>query len=351
MFLRPARFPNARARVLFLGTCALGLAMVALACGGRTTESPSDTGPDHVRVAVLPFLSVVPFHIAAEEGYFADQNLDVEFVRLGRDQEIMTSLARGEVDVASGMLTLNELNMAALGVKVRMVAAVSNLDPEACTYAAILTRREHLESGALLDPEQLLRLKFDVNVTTPHGYWVDELLRPLDLTVDDLVITDLPPPAAIPSLINGAVDVTVLSEPHISLLLESEEAAVWERVDRIVPDYAFSVVKYGPTILEERQEVGERFAVAMLQAVRQFNQGKTARNLELAESFTGLTSEQVATACWAPTPDDARIDADVFRGYQEWNVASGLLGRVLAEDELFDHRFIDHANEVLAAPR
>jgi len=335
------------ARTLAIGICGLCLATSLPACGsgsGRQEQSR-----DHVKVAVLPFLSVVPFYIAAEEGYFAAQNLDVEFVRMGRDQEIMASLARGEVDVASGMLTVNELNLAALGIKIRMIATVSVLDPDSCVYAAILVRREHLESGALYDREQLVRMQFDVNIMMPHGYWVDELLRPLDLTTDDLDIVDLPPPAAIPSLISGAVDVTVLSEPHIAMVLESEEAAVWERVDTIVPDYVYSVVKYGPTILEDRPEVGERFAVAMLQAIRQFNLGKTPRNLELVESFTGLTSEQVAAVCWTTIPDDARIDASTFRGYQEWSVAHGLLDRVLAEDELFDHRFIDHANAVLAA--
>lgn len=174
--MRSVWVPATLARILHVGICGLGVTIAASACGwGGTTAG---TGADHVTVAVLPFLSVVPFHIAAEEGYFADQNLDVEFVKLGRDLEIMTSLARGHVDVASGMVTLNELNLAAMGVRVRLVATMSTLDPGACTYAAVLTRREHLESGALLDPVQVRQLKFDVNVATPHGYWVDQLLRP-----------------------------------------------------------------------------------------------------------------------------------------------------------------------------
>ena len=85
----------------------------------------------------------------------------------------------------------------------------------------------------------------------------------------------------------------------------------------------------------------------MLKAVRQFNLGKTTRNLALVEKFTGLSSEQVAAACWPPIRGDARIDASALRGYQEWNVARGFLDRVLAEDELVDHRFIDYANDVL----
>jgi hypothetical protein len=45
--------------------------------------------------------------------------------------------------------------------------------------------------------------------------------------------------------------------------------------------------------------------------------------------------------------DEARLDPAVFRGYQAWSVAHGLLDRVLEDDELFDLRFIDHANAEL----
>jgi len=155
--------------VLVCGLCGFGLALSVVACGSGATEA--EDPPDHVTAVVLPFLSVVPFHIAAEEGYFVEQNLDVEFIRLNRDQDIMTVLARGDADVASGMMTATELGLAAL----------------------------------------------------------------------------------------------------------------WQRVDRFVPGYVFSMVKYGPTLIEDRPEVGERFAVAMLQAVRQLNLGKTPRNLALVE--------------------------------------------------------------------
>ena len=62
-------------------------------------------------------------------------------------------------------------------------------------------------------------------------------------------------------------------------------------------------------------------------------------------------SELVEATCWAPIRDDGRLDPAGFREYQAWNVARGLVDGELADDELFDHRFIDHANEVLGAAR
>jgi hypothetical protein len=66
------------------------------------------------------------------------------------------------------------------------------------------------------------------------------------------------------------------------------------------------------------------------------------------ERASGLSAERVAAACWPVTADDARVDAAIFRGYQEWNVSHGFVDRILSDDELVDRRFFDHANAVLA---
>ena len=332
------------ARTLFFGICVLCLGISVPACGGNSGSQPSG---DHVKAVVLPYLTMVPFHIAAEEGFFAEQGLDVEFVRLARNQEIMTSLARGEVDVAGGLLTLSELRLAEGGERVRMVAALGHMPPDYCTFMAFVARREHLDSGALEDPERLRGMRFDASVILPFGYWVDELLRPLDMTIDDIDLVDLPSMAGLPAIIDGSIDVTIESEPYLSELLESEEVAVWEDVGRILPNFALSMVMYGPSMLDERSDVGERFAIAILQALRQYRLGKTPRNLEIVGRGTGLSRERLAAACWPAMRADGRIDTASVRSYQEWNVSRGLLGRVLADDELFDHRFVDHANRVL----
>jgi len=329
----------------------LGLCLTVLLAGCSREEGRSHPAVDHVRAAVVPYLTLMPFYIAADEGYFAEQNLDVEFVQLGRDTELMTALARGQVDVAGGMLTANELALMASGVPIRMVASLGNLMPDACTYAAFIVRREHDESGALRNRERIRGLRFDANVILPFGYFLDEFLSPFELTTDDLDIVDLPSPAALAAMANGAIDVTIDSEPFISQHLESGNATVWVRTEEIVPDYVFTALRYGPGILNERQDVGGRFAVAMLKAIRQFNLGKTTRNLEIVERASGLSPERVAAACWPVTTDDAAVDATVFRGYQEWNVTHGFLDRVLGDDEVVDRRFFDYANAALGRSR
>jgi len=325
---------------------ALCLALSASACRGGDLGSGPDV--DRVTVVVLPFLTMAPFHIAAEEGYFSARNLEVEFMRLPRQQEIMAALARGEVDVTAGLVSVSNLNSMSRGVRTRFVAALGHLVPGECPFNAFVARRELLDSGALQDPEKVRGLRFDIDVVIPFGYWADLLLEPLCLTIDDIDIVSLPEAIAVDALISGSIDVTAVSEPFLSLLVASGEGAIWKETSELVPGYLISAMSYSSSLLDERPEVGERFAAAMLEAMQQFRRGKTTRNLSLVESFTGLAPEQVAAACWPSGPEDGRVDVSTLRGFQEWAVSLGLMDRVLSEEEMVDHRFIDSANARLA---
>jgi NitT/TauT family transport system substrate-binding protein len=332
-------------RVTTLAAVCACAAITAGACSGDG-ERPLP-GFDRVTAVVLPYLTMMPFHIAAEEGDFAEQRLDVEFRRLARNQDIMTALARGDVDVAAGMLTVNELSLAAAGARLRMVAAIGELSPESCPYLAVVARKEHRDSGALADPDRVRSLRFDVNRVLPLAYFLEGILEPLHLTIDDVDSVDVPPAAALEALRRGDIDVTIDSEPYVSLHLSNGGAVVWGALEQRFPRFAVSVLMFGPTLLDERPEVGERFATAMLKGIRRSALGKTPENQAIVVRETGLAPEVVARACWPTFSETARIDPEVFLGYQEWSVAHGLVDRVLAEDELFDHRFIDFANAEL----
>jgi NitT/TauT family transport system substrate-binding protein len=337
---RPERF--------FLSALAILLPPVlAVGCSQPAQQAETDT-PDTVRAVVLPYLTHVPMHIAQEEGFFAAQNLDVEFVHVGRQPDVMTALARRDVDAASGMLTVNEFNLIASGARIRMIAALGKLDPDPCSFTSFIARREHVENEALSDPERLRRMKVDANLMMPFGYFFDEALRPAGVTLDDLDWIDLPSPAAVEAMANGTIDLTLTSEPFLQMHLADPDQVVWMDVGEMLPEYVITMLMFGPRLLDDRPDIGERFTVAVLQAIRQYNRGKTPRNLEIVERATGLTPEQVRAACWAPMTDEARLHPEVFRGYQQWNVDHELVERVLEDEELFDQRFIDHANGVLS---
>ncbi|MFW6198365.1 MAG: hypothetical protein ACOC5E_00930, partial [Acidobacteriota bacterium] len=137
-------------------------------------------------------------------------------------------------------------------------------------------------------------------------------------------------------------------EPLLSDATAREGLALWQRSEDMAPGHVVSVVSYGPALLDDRPEVGERLATALLRGVRRFRRGKTPENLAAAVEFTGLSREQVSRSCWPRTGEDARVDYATFRDYQEWAVSQGLMDRILEEDEVIEHRFMDAAGAELA---
>jgi NitT/TauT family transport system substrate-binding protein len=299
----------------------------------------------------MPFLSQMPFHIAQEEGYFEAEGIEPEFVRVGRSQDLMAALARGEVDAVAGLLTVNELNTMAAGVRLRVVATLFALRPDQCDSVAVIARTGLGDSGALEDPDRVRDLVFDTDSLTHLGYQVDLLLRRYDLTIDDVKVVNLPPTAGLDAMQSNSVQAILENEPFLSQHLKAETSTIWVAGSELAPDYPHSVLIFGERLLDERPDLGERFATALLRGVRQFRDGKTPRNLEIVERASGLAPDVVRRACWPVAPDGALANADAVRGYQEWSVSRGLLDRVLDDGEVFDERFMRGAAATLDAGR
>ncbi len=75
----------------------IALLIAACAPAGEELGRPE---PLALKVGILPYISFAPFFIAEEEGYFAEQGLQVELVRPGNVSEALAALVQGDLDVA-----------------------------------------------------------------------------------------------------------------------------------------------------------------------------------------------------------------------------------------------------------
>lgn len=87
--------------------------------------------------------------------------------------------------------------------------------------------------------------------------------------------------------------------------------------------------------------------VAYLKAVRQYNQGKTERNLEILAKHTELDRELLKRACWPSMHNDGRINVRGVLDFQAWAVGKGFLDSPVKEEQFWDPRFVKYANQVL----
>jgi len=318
----------------------LCLLLPPVACAPADDDAPP---PDHIRAVVIPILLTAPIHIAQQEGYFADENLEVEFVRLTRNIDAIPALTQGQVDVGAGQLTIAMLNAIAGGARVRAVAGNGHLALDGCTFNGIVVQRDLVEGNESMGPELFRGRKVELDIALPHAYWFDKVLQPAGLTLEDLEIVNVPTAATVDAFSTKAFDATAVTEPRITQILASGQAVLWNGTQEVVPDYQQNLIFFGSNLLDERPEVGERFVKAILRGIEQYNLGKTERNLEILEGAMRLSREELTAMCWVSMHADGTMHPEGFYGYQEWAMQRGLVDRVLSTDELIDSRFLDGA--------
>lgn len=334
-----ARFAEKVARV----GLALGLLLSACTVAERRQPTPQ---PVKLKAVVAPYVDQAPVFIADQEGYFAEQGLEVELVKMPRSSEAIPSLAAGQVDVISTVLTVGLLNATAAKA-IKVVAGAYHVAPTGCAWQGVVARANLLKAGELSSPVQLRGRRISVNPLGFGGYCVEKLLITAGLTLDDVQIVDLPAPAEAEAFQNGSIDVATTAEPWISRIVQAGHADLWIAAQEIIPDFQIGLILFGPTLLAQDPDAGRRFMVAYLKALRRWNEGKTKRNVELVARFTELDPELLMRICWPTVRESGQINVQSVLDFQAWAVEKGYLDNVVMEDQFWDSSFVEHANEVL----
>jgi NitT/TauT family transport system substrate-binding protein len=300
-----------------------------------------------IKVSVLPFLTYAPLFIAKEEGYYAEQGLDVEFVPIDKNSDAMAPLAQGQIDVASGSFDVSTLNAIAKGANIKYVSDKGYLDPNGCSAMTFVVRKDLMETGALKDPAKLKGMKVALMPASASEYALDLMLKDTGVSTKDMDVENIPLPARLEAMKNGSLDITAVSDPWTVRFAKSGDTAVWKGLEQVLPNIQFSINIYGPNFLTKNPELGKKYMIAYLKGVRQYNLGKTDRNVEIVAKYTQMSPEEVKQSCWMTMKADGMIDKSVLTGFQEWALARGFQVGLVPLDKLVDTSFVQYANEAL----
>lgn len=325
----------------------LFIVMLMTACQGNASPVVSSE-PVHLKMGYQPFLSSAPLFIALDGGFFAEQGLDVEFVRFNAGSDMLTALLAGEIDISTGNLSAGTINTVAQTADYKFVAERGFVDPTSeCSYQVFVARKELLQDGFLDNHENVRGLKFATTPASVFEYGVDVQLANLGLTRDDVEFVSMASqPGRLEALQTGAIDIVTYAEPWITRAKNSSAADVWVSFESVVPNVPTSVVLYGPK-LTGNTDIGNRFMIAYLKAIHQYNEGKLDSNVSIISKYTELPVDDVKTACWPTVAEDGRTHLDTWVPYQEWLVSKGYLDAVVSTDILWDPQYVDFANEAL----
>lgn len=298
-------------------------------------------------INALPSLSLGVLYVAAEMGFFEDENLDVMLGTIQNSQDAVTLLAQGELDAIVGSISAGLFNSIDSGLDVRAVTAVSTTAEvpgaeEEPPPSGVFVRADLHESGEVTSYQDMAGR----TVASPGGmgaatsYLIALYLEAGGLTLDDIELAPLGVADSLTALENGSVDIAFLTSPYAQDAVASGGAVELGSAREIYGDETQSAVMFGPTLLEENRQAGVAFVRALLRAAEEM-QGDYRQNDEVVAALSaGLDIEEDFIRSAPPyfVPSDLQFNADTARQAQQIFLDQGDLlsySNPLSIDEIY----------------
>lgn len=290
--------------------------------------------------------------IGIAKGYYKDLGINIEYSQFNTGQEMINSLAAGQLDVGATVTASGLFNAILRGIPIKIVADKGHNVAGMGYYRLVI--REDLV-GAINDYEDLRGRKIAiVGTASLDEIALDRVLNQGGMTTNDVdlqVIRSFPD--ILMALGNKSIDAGMLIEPFVTQGIELELIDPWKDPSEYDPDAQTALLIYGKSIIE-RPEVAKRFMVAYIKSLRDYNDA-FFKNINKDEIIAILAEYSVVT--------DPEIHRKMYptglnpNGYvREKGVALDLewyenrelfIGGTLTLEDVLDNQYVDAVLEVL----
>ncbi|HKJ28256.1 MAG TPA: ABC transporter substrate-binding protein [Anaerolineales bacterium] len=234
------------------------LALFLASCGG-TSE------PQSLRIAVLPILDALPMHVAQQQGYFAEGNLEVELVPVSsgpeRDQLMQAGQVDGMINEIVSVMFYNQTETEV--VIVRFARAASTESP---VFSILAAPGSGIESAS-----DLTGVAVGISEATVIDFMTDRVLQNAGLTPDEITTVAIPRiPDRLALLQSGELAAATLPEPATSMAVLNGATVVID--DSTLPEVGTSVITFSVDSLTEKPDAVRGFLAAVEKAVADLNE-------------------------------------------------------------------------------
>jgi NitT/TauT family transport system substrate-binding protein len=222
-----------------------------------------------VTIGVTNSATDVGFFIAHKKKYFAEENIDAQFVTFDSAAKMIAPFASGDLDVGAGGTSAGLYNAVARGIDVRMVAD-KNSTPPGRASQKLLIRKDLVDSGRYKQLSDIKGMK--IATSAPGSAAMGTLKKILDkagLKWGDLEEAYMSFSQQAIALQNKAVDLALPAEPQASDAIRNGAVKIASD-DEIYPNHQISAVIYGGAFAK-KTDIATRFLRAYVRGVRDFN--------------------------------------------------------------------------------
>jgi len=314
---------------------------------------------DKVTVGVTNAASDIALFIADAKGYFADEDLAVEFVSFDSAAKMIAPLGAGQLDVGGGAASAGFYNGLDRNVDVRIVADKARNSP-GYGFQSFLVRKALKDEGEVKSLADLKGRKVAVVSNGSSDLSVlNEALKSAGLKYDDVEVVYLGFTQQLAAYENGAIDASITTEPNVTNIVSKGAADVLVSNDTFYPDQQTAVIFYGSEMLKSDSDRGLRFMKAYVRAANFYVdalaegglKGKNgAEVIDIMAKYSNVKDKAVIEKM---TPHrmnpDGTVNTESLQKDLDFFKQAGLVTTNATLDGVIDASFVAKANEALAA--
>jgi NitT/TauT family transport system substrate-binding protein len=335
-------------RALLRGALATALAGLVVAAPARAE--------DKVKVGAYASISDAPLYIALEKGYFKEQGLDVDIVKIDSGAAMMTLLSTGDLDASGGSPGAGMYNAVRQGMQFKIVADKGSTLPGHGYFAFVVRNdiADQVKTAADLRGRTLAVTGYKNGASSEVT--IGKLLATQGVKESDVHQMNMTFGDIVAALGTKKIEVGVLIEPLVTQVEAKGIAKVWKRADTVYPNQQYGALMYGPGIIK-RPEVAHKFMVAYLKAARFYNDalnGKASRD-ELVRILVKHTSvknpELYKTMVFPGIDPNGKLNTVGMAEDVRWWTENGRMKEGVKLSDIVDTSYAERARKELDAAR
>lgn len=332
--------------MVLAGVLALG---VLAGCGSKPnnvyTQQPAggDQGKPaapivgKLKIAQLPVIDGLPFWVAASEGYYTQEGVEIELITFRSANERDAALQSGEVDGQMTDIMSAASLVAAGGTKLKITSVAAGATKEESPFAIVAA-----PGSGITKPEDLKGVEIGISNATIIDYVTDNLMKDQGFAAADIKTTSIPQiNIRFESLMSGQIKAATLPEPWLSMAADPAKGGkvILNDAKDGKANYSASVIVFSEKALKEKSEAVKRFFVAYNRAVNDIRMNPDGffdlLNTEGKVPAEAKNLYKNVPPSFAQAPKKEEVDSVV-----QWMVERKIISTPLTYEQLVDASFV-----------
>jgi NitT/TauT family transport system substrate-binding protein len=300
------------------------VAALALALAGGAALAQ-----DQVKVGVFPVSSSLPFFVAQERGFFKQQGIDAEMVRLIGGPPNVSALITNQIDASAVLVTIEGMNANLKKPGVAMYISINGQNAQYQMEQFVVRKGLTVRTIADFKGKKLMSAPGPANVSMAKAVLAIAGLKEGDYTIDQLDMGQ-----HVNAMTAGTFDGGYTLEPNAATMRKLGVATTLEAgliAKYILGDPKANAWAAGGVVssdfIKNRPDVARRFAAAWVQAITFIGSNpKEARKHLLKNTFTpDDVVDTVPLVKFTNVADLTNTDRQEFQAFIDYSTRLGTL--------------------------